>query len=741
MKRKSIRIILIILSVIIILIGVAALGISSFAKSYIEKNSKELIGRQVLMKDLKINIFTGTLRVDSLLMYEKNDKDVFTSVDSFYMNLELLKLLESKIEIAELKIVGPHATIIQKGEIFNFDDLIPADDTTTVAKETSSFPKSVVIRNILVKGGLLEYSDLLVNNTIRMKDLGVAIPELSFERGNTNAGIHLKIGESATFDSQFAMDMQTNEYLLKLKVENLPIDIIQPYLKDYFNIGKLEGLINSDLQIRGNIDHAADFTISGTADANNFNLTNSLGEPIVSVKDASVQMDSVYLSTSTYLLSKVEAKGLKLNFILHPETDNFSSFFTAKYDSLAADTSSAPMKLKIGNLHIAESELSYVDHTLKSEAFNLPLSNVDFSATDFDIDKTNKYDVKASVPHGGKIDFTWKGNLNDMKNQEITGNFRNISLKLFTPYCLDYTAYDITKGNMNFTTRNHIVNNYINSINKIDIFDMSVGKKHKEIKAEYNVPLKLGLYILKDKDGKIQFDVPVKGNIDDPEFSYKKIIFKTIVNLMVKVAVSPVRFLASQFGLDPDKMSSMQIEALQNEISAQQYSQLNELANIYSKKPEMAVALDQYINWNEAIGNFAAYQAKSSFLSSRMSKAEGEAPEYKDLQKMIKDDDADFLNYINGLLVKKGQSATSNQTMKDKLFIIYPKDSIQSNLSRKLEKRNAEIKNYLISTGGIPLDKLSVKTMAVDSLLQYSDRDQYKINMILQDAQEDENTH
>jgi hypothetical protein len=110
----------------------------------------------------------------------------------------------------------------------------------------------------------------------------------------------------------------------------------------------------------------------------------------------------------------------------------------------------------------------------------------------------------------------------------------------------------------------------------MDVYNMTVGKKHKEMEVEYNVPLKLGLYILKDKDGKINFDIPVKGNLDNPEFSYKKIIFKTIVNLMVKVAVSPVRFLANSLGMSPDKMESMPVDALQTGINAQQYSQLND---------------------------------------------------------------------------------------------------------------------------------------------------------------------
>lgn len=60
-------------------------------------------------------------------------------------------------------------------------------------QDSSSFPKSVVIKNIYVIGGNLVYTDKLLDNTIRMKDLGVAIPELAFERGNTQVGIHLKI--------------------------------------------------------------------------------------------------------------------------------------------------------------------------------------------------------------------------------------------------------------------------------------------------------------------------------------------------------------------------------------------------------------------------------------------------------------------------------------------------------------------------------------------------------------------
>jgi hypothetical protein len=54
-----------------------------------------------------------------------------------------------------------------------------------------------------------------------MNDLGVAIPELAFEKGNTNAGIHLKVGDDATLNSKLSMNMQTRVYLnLQLAVRS-----------------------------------------------------------------------------------------------------------------------------------------------------------------------------------------------------------------------------------------------------------------------------------------------------------------------------------------------------------------------------------------------------------------------------------------------------------------------------------------------------------------------------------------
>src|ERR1035437_5084191 len=314
MKSKLIKSLVIIATVLVIIIVAIALAISPVAKSYIEKNSKEMIGRKITMRNLHVNIFSGTLELDSIYMYEKNDKDIFASIDTFYVNLTLTKLLSKNLEISELKVVRPYLVVMQNGSVFNFDDLMPKKDKKKEESSPNSFPKSIVIKDINFRGGNLVYTDMALKNTIKMNDLGVAIPELAFGNGNTKGGVHLKIGNIATLDSKLDINMKTNDYRLNLLIKNLSVNIVKPYIQQYYNINQLDGLVSGNLLIAGNTDHIMDFKLSGTSSASGFKMTNKLNEPIASAENASVKIDNIFYKTSTYLFDYIHAANVKLNF-------------------------------------------------------------------------------------------------------------------------------------------------------------------------------------------------------------------------------------------------------------------------------------------------------------------------------------------------------------------------------------------------------------------------------------------
>lgn len=733
MKKKLIKTLVIIASALIIIVLIIAMAISPLAKNYIEKHSKELIGRKVVMRNLHINIFTGKFEIDSVYMYEANDKDLFASIDTFSINLTLHKLVTKKIEISELKIIRPYIDILQHGDKFNFDDLKPKKDTSKVDTTKSTFSKSIVIRNIIMKGGRIVYTDQSLKNTIKMNDLAVSIPEIRFEQGDTRAGIHLKIGDKATIDSHLALNMKTNVYQLNLKVFGLPVDMIHPYILEYYNIGKLNGLVGGDLFFTGNMDHISDFLISGTVNASGFNLTNMVGEPVSSIETASAKIEKIDWKKSIYLFDYVHASNAKMDFILNPKTNNFSPLFKAEAKSTSTGTvGTQPMIVKIRDLHIDNSLINYTDNTLKMP-FKLPISKVDFLVSNFDMNATNEYKMKGTFPESGNARLIWKGNMNDFANQQIMINLQNLNLRLFTPYCRDYMAYDIASGNMNFVSKNNIRNNNIESLNILDAYKTNVGKKHKELKAKYNVPLRTALYIMKDKDEKINFVLPVKGNIKDPKFSYSAIIFKTVINLMVKVVLSPFKFLANTMGLKSDKMESISIEPLQTNFSAEQYSQINDLAVVIKKKPDMMLTLTQFVNLPDLLPEYALYKTKSAYLISLQKAGNKNSLTYDEVQQ-VKDNDNQFVSYLDSL-TKTNATINEKSTFTEKVNSLYVPDSIIVDLKHKFDRRNESLKKYLITTCEIPEKNIVIKT-ADDAILKtYKNNANYKIDMILPGAE------
>jgi uncharacterized protein involved in outer membrane biogenesis len=162
MKRKLIKTILFIVGALAAIVLILALTISPIVKSYVQKHSRELIGRKVLIGDLHINIFVGTVEVDSIRLYEANDRQIFASVDTFSMNLALKKLIHHTIEISDMRIVGPSIVILQKGHVFNFDDLMAKVRSDT---SKSSF-QSIVFNNILLRGGKISYADEQFGRTV-----------------------------------------------------------------------------------------------------------------------------------------------------------------------------------------------------------------------------------------------------------------------------------------------------------------------------------------------------------------------------------------------------------------------------------------------------------------------------------------------------------------------------------------------------------------------------------------------
>ena len=86
------RWILITLITLLVIVGGLLIGGPYYAKSYIEKNSKELVGRKIAMERLHFNALNGHVLITDFRLFEPDDSAHFVQFDTLYINLALYKL-------------------------------------------------------------------------------------------------------------------------------------------------------------------------------------------------------------------------------------------------------------------------------------------------------------------------------------------------------------------------------------------------------------------------------------------------------------------------------------------------------------------------------------------------------------------------------------------------------------------------------------------------------------------------
>jgi hypothetical protein len=149
---------------------------------------------------------------------------------------------------------------------------------------------------------------------------------------------------------------------------------------------------------------------------------------------------------------------------------------------------------------------------------------------------------------------------------------------------------------MYYKSHTEIINNQLTSENKLIIQNAELGDKTGGI---YDLPVKFALFLLKDRHGIINLDIPVRGDLNDPTVSIGKIIWTTFKNLIVKVATAPFDFLAGLISVDPKDIKTIEYGYLDTTLTEAHRKQLDLLLELEQKKEGLKIEL-VYFNDIEA---------------------------------------------------------------------------------------------------------------------------------------------
>lgn len=174
---------------------------------------------------------------------------------------------------------------------------------------------------------------------------------------------------------------------------------------------------------------------------------------------------------------------------------------------------------------------------------------------------------------------------------DIRVGFRNVNMPELTPYAAQFAGYSVEKGVLDVDVRYRFQDRHLVGDHHVIAKDLVLGPKVEGAK-DPGLPIRLAIALLKDKDGKIDLQVPIEGTVDAPEFNYRVVAWQAFKAILSNVATAPFRAIGRMFGADKEDLDLVGFAAGRTELPAPERETLEKLAAGLSTRAEISVEIE-----------------------------------------------------------------------------------------------------------------------------------------------------
>lgn len=195
------------------------------------------------------------------------------------------------------------------------------------------------------------------------------------------------------------------------------------------------------------------------------------------------------------------------------------------------------------------------------------------------VDEYGSARVRGSIQPFRATDFT-----------DLTLTFRNLEMTNLTPYSGKFAGRKIDSGKLSVDLQYKIKDRQLAGDNKFIVNKLRLGERVESPDA-MSLPLDLAIALLEDGNGVIDLDLPVTGSLDDPEFSYGRIVWKALVNVLTKLVTAPFRALGKLLGVSDEKLEAIGFDPGSSELLPPEQEKLKTVAEALAKRPALSLGV------------------------------------------------------------------------------------------------------------------------------------------------------
>jgi hypothetical protein len=478
-------------------------------------------------------------------------------------------------------------------------------DSPKPAPAAPSKPWQVLLKDVQLRDYQVHLADRSAKPAVAL-DVGPLNVDLqgfdSLNQSPFTLKLDTGVGKQGKLQATGQVNLSPVSAKLKVDTKDIDLRVAQSYISPFIRLELRSGMLGSNLDVNLKSTEPLAFQVTGRAQVDQLHTLDTMKnrdflkwqrlvlEGVNYQHGDSLSIDKVNLLQPYARFMINDDRTTNIDDLLIPQPANSGSKSAAK----PAASKEKPLGIHIGQIAINDGSANFADFSLTPNfATAIQQLNGQIGTIDSRQAKPASVDIKGKVDRYAPV--TIKGSVNPfdpMAALDIATSFKRVELTTLTPYSGKFAGFRIRKGRLNLDLHYVITKGQLKAENKVVVEQLQLGEKVDSADA-VDLPIRLAIALLKDSDGKISIELPVTGDLNNPQFSVMPIVWQTLRNLVVRAATAPFKFIGGLIsGSGAQDLGNVSFAPGSSELSKDSQSALDSLAKALKERPALRLEIE-----------------------------------------------------------------------------------------------------------------------------------------------------
>jgi uncharacterized protein involved in outer membrane biogenesis len=550
------------------------------------------------------------VELDDIAVSGLRPETEFLAIQKISLHGGALRYPEQSMSFASVQIDDPQLQAWRnKDGSLSLMDLVPAaSESNRPASDDNNPHWQISLDEFILNGGTVDLTD---NGVEPSATAGIRDLQIGLQAVNNNAGsvfpfdLSGGLAEGGQFGFSGKLGVLPGFSLNGTsQLKGIPLSPGQPYVRQSAHLTVESGTADSELEYSFN--NTQDLSVSGSVQIAGLHVSDSIkNQRLLAWENLDIDQFEFELNPGRVHFSSLVFDQPYGRLVINEDRTTNLSNLLVKSDSPPqaietgnpTEAEAASFGLIVGGIRIDDGSMYFSDRSLPL-LFATQIAGLDGTVSTISTISSEPANIalEGQVDEFGLARIDGSMNVLDpIKHTDMTLEFRNLLMPSLSPYTVQFAGREIDEGKLDLDLSYKIDQAQLHGQNSVVLSDLVLGAKVDHPDAA-SLPLGLAVALLKDSNGVIDLDLPVEGDVNDPEFKIGGVVWQAIAGLITKVVSAPFRLLGGLIGLDSEDLGQFEFLAGRADLTPPELEKIAQLEEALKQRPELVVEVSGVID-------------------------------------------------------------------------------------------------------------------------------------------------